>query len=458
MRPESTSERGGRPAWSLSVALLGALGAAACSAGAQRTEQAPSAGAVSVQQFGARCDGRADDAPAIRSAEAYLERRGGGTLLFPAGKTCLFRTSLTIRGNGIGWASDGVGYAHARLECATGSQDCLDIGNGSSQLYYTKLQGLYFQGSGLTGGWMFNVNGAALLKVQDVVFNGVFNGVKTNWVNAAEFDSVRVVATSAGGSTLIELSSPASDRYRSDVVTWNDSTAEANDKGRDCMVMDGDVNTVRLKHVALLNCRLGFHVLNSAGGRAYYPQFVFATDLEVDGNTAGGVLIDAGADFSFVNSDIDDNSPSTNAVPFRANPDLGRSYTRGIRIVGSNIHDGPRQAAIINARGVIISGSNFFDTNHLGKGTYPALEIGPDSDDVVIGDSSVAQRYGEPAAPKYGLQLDKGAAHVALGAMDYRGATVRSINNLSSSPVELDGVQYDGTTAIAQSCGPTTAC
>lgn len=50
--------------------------------------------AVSVRDFGARGDGRTDDSAAIAAGYAELERRGGGTLLFPPGT---YRCHIDLR-------------------------------------------------------------------------------------------------------------------------------------------------------------------------------------------------------------------------------------------------------------------------------------------------------------------------------------------------------------------------
>jgi hypothetical protein len=390
-----------------------------------------------IREFGARCDGSTDDASAIKNDINYVQSIGGGTVLAPAGKACVFKSTLLISKAGVTMA--GAGYAGALLVCNTGAADCIDVGFQSTQVYYTKIVSIHFVGVALKGGWMLNIYGASIMAITDSIFDNVFNGIQTQWVNGLTFRDDHVVATHDGGSALVYIHSPANNTFRSDAITFADFTAEANYHRHDCFIFDGMVNTIRITQVSALNCHYGLHVLNSAGSQSYFPAFLMANDLEIDGNTAGGVLIDGGTDFSLVNSDIDDNNPTTFAYPLKVNSDAGRSDVRGIRIVGVAVHDGPQGAAYINARNVVISGSEFFDSNHNGTGTYPQIEIGGGSDAVSISGSFAGARFGDPHPPTYGLQVDAGASHVTIGATNFSGATIAGIKNLAGAGLVLTG-------------------
>ena len=111
---------------------------------------------------------------------------------------------------------------------------------------------------------------------------------------------------------------------------------------------------------------------------------------------------------------------------------------------GGNIHDTPSEAAYINALDVNISAVQFFDTNIGVSGTLPAVEIGPNADSINISGSSAFERFGDPAYPRYGIQVDSGAVHVSLVGNNYNGATTVGVNDLSNAANILGGVDYNG--------------
>jgi hypothetical protein len=71
--------------------------------------------------FAGACDGVTDDTAKLNSQLTALSTAGGGTLVFPANKTCLFTSQINIPNNGDSW-TDGAGTISSqnplRLTCS----------------------------------------------------------------------------------------------------------------------------------------------------------------------------------------------------------------------------------------------------------------------------------------------------------------------------------------------------
>ena len=169
--------------------------------------------------------------------------------------------------------------------------------------------------------------------IEDTALGPCYNGISTDSINNVVINNF-VIQGVHGQYGIKYYTSPGPGR-RSDVFTLSNGVVQALHSGADCLLWDGMAVTLRINSVALLGCKIGMHVENSAKAKAGYPGFLFANDLETDNQTEASIIIDGGHDFHFVNSDISNTSGGRNQGSndldcVIVNPDIGFSYTRNI--------------------------------------------------------------------------------------------------------------------------------
>lgn len=394
--------------------------------------------------FGAKCDGSTDDTAAINAALASSDTM---PVALPTGKACNIAGTIAMSKPGA-MLTSGAGAGAATINCVgTGAASCIVMGSGvlTSQIAGQKLSNLIINSPTRTGGECVDVIGANVnTTIYNVYFSSCYNGIFVEFINDLRMTGLNGAFRGKFGTKLFAPAA-SGNAARSDNILMLQDAWNGLYGGGDCFVWDGPVYTVRFHSVAALQCARALYVENSASSNSFYPQFGFFNDFEADGSTLGTVIA-AGSDFYFSNSDLDiNNSSVTGSVPaLTVLPDSSASFTRGIVMATTKIHDTPQSAAYINGRDIQIAASEFFDTNHQATGTTPQVEIGPNADRVTIADSSVGQRFGDPDAPNYGVQVDAGAGHVVLANLTAQGATTASFNDLSGGAQILGGVEFNG--------------
>jgi hypothetical protein len=424
-------------------------------------------GDIALHPFGVRCNGSTDDTGAINAALA-----AGKAVELPAG-TCNVAGTLSISVDNASLIGKGTGSTVVNC-IGSGTADCIQVGTfpdpancvGSTppancrQSYRNRIENLTVQAPSRTGGHLFDVNGASLPRIADIEYSG-WNLLFAQYVNTLQVVNLTGYSRATAGDYAILLQQPitagtTAGWYRSDAISIIDTTLNAQSLGVSCVGIDGMVNTIRISRTALLNCARGIYVANSAKSASYYPAFLIADDLEIDGSSDTAVLIAAGSDLSFANSDINSKSCSSCMV-FVVQPDSFYSVTRSIRISNSAVHDGPLGLLSLEAKAVTISGSQFYDSSH--ADSSPVVEIGAAAANISISGSLVGQRYGDPAAPTLGVSVAAGASRIALHGNDYFGATSGSVANNTSNAISfIGGVSNVGAAIASTTCAAKTTC
>ena len=429
--------------------------------------------AVTAPPYNAKCDGVTDDTNAFNTALAT-----GQWVLAPSHATCIIAGTLNMsvtgsRLSGGGWGSTilsftGVGTGDAiTMGTFPATANCIGSVQPSDcqQTYNLTIDNMTINAPNRVGGFIFDINGVSQASIHNIYYSG-WGLALVIYANNVIFDTMNGYTNDTTTNSILlqqPITAATAYYYRTDSVVFNNFTLNAKQLGASCMAIDGPVYTVRINASALLDCQYGIIVNNTALSATYYPDFLFANDLEIDAACDGGLAINAGADFHISNSYF--ATQSCNGVsghyPLLVNPDTGFSVTHRVVIVNSQFHDSGGQAALIGAKDVTIDNSLFFDTNHTGTGTTPAIEILSSAQNILISNSFLGQAYGDPYAPNYGIIIDSGAASgtISLSNNNYSGATTKNVDNVSAATIGfLYGIGYNSSLISVTTCAATTAC
>jgi hypothetical protein len=384
----------------------------------------PAALIASAQAATAVTCGGANDTATIQAA-----LNAGGEIDLPAGVCLVPSGALKMAKSGTHLIGQGPGTTTLRFAGA-GSSDGVRLGTfpdpasctGNSapancqQTYNLSIANLSVEAPNRTGGFLFDANGVSQVTIKDIECGG-WDMLGAQFFNTLTLDRVSCW-TQDSANFAISLYQPltggtAAGWYRSDVMTLDDVNLNEQNSGGGCLNWDGMINTVRMDHVALLGCSYGLVLSNSQHSTSWFPADLMATDLEIDGSLIDGIVINAGRDIHLIDSDIDDcGAGQPGGYALVVAPDQGGSWTSGIFISGTAIHCAPAAPADIDARGVTITGSQFYDGGHDGQ-PWAGVEIGPHSDEVAIHGNAFG-RWGDPTAPGQGVQVDAGATNVDI--------------------------------------------
>ena len=379
--------------------------------------------------YGAVCNGdpKSDDGTGIRAAVSAA-RSTGADIMLPSG-TCNVAGTINLKTNGV--VLIGKGTHATTINCTgMGTADCIVIGGMGVQVYGGGLRDLTITAPSRTGGSCIDIDTAAQVLVSRVNLLNCHNGVYDTITNTIALEDMMIVGIS--GTYGIKWYSPANSTQRSDVLQMTRVTMNAGFSGADCLDWDGMAATLRLTNVGFLECNYGLRVFNSAASSSYFPEFLFATDLEIEGATSASVRIDGGADFHFVNSDLynhhgENGQGGADTDCFIVNPDARASITRNIWVTGGRIGGCNDRGANLNAQEIHFTGVNFTSISEAGRGDYPVIEIGADAEQVdLIGISTY--QYGDAINASYVVTTDSGASRVTVQA-DCQGVVSGCVNN-----------------------------
>ena len=142
---------------------------------------------LTIRQFGAKGDGVADDTAAIRAAIAYLNAVGG-TLCFPAGNYVVSGSGLLIDRSTmdaddslthVSWLGEGKGNTQityvgtGNLFTYTGN---VSAGGVGLEGYFT-IEGIRFQGSGVTSSCGLHITAASFFVLRDLIVQDFGDGI-----------------------------------------------------------------------------------------------------------------------------------------------------------------------------------------------------------------------------------------------------------------------------------------
>jgi len=185
-----------------------------------RTAQSKLRDTVSVKDFGAICDGSADDTTAVQAAFNYIQTNGGKLIVEGI---CAISAPLTIKA-GAKWIIEGRGGASQGALKAIASMNWLIDMSNDAVTYEGEMviRDVTFNGNNLSGG--INANYARYSKFENlrmVNIESTKTGIKAgNWVNRI----TNCIIT--GGDKAVEMASPALGYTNNFVIDKNAFTSE----------------------------------------------------------------------------------------------------------------------------------------------------------------------------------------------------------------------------------------
>lgn len=457
----------------------------------------------------------ATDYPGIEAVVAAIGPAGGGTIVLmgdcqiPDGDTLTVdKEHVTIEGISPGGFQ---GPGGTTIDClGTGAVDCVHLGffpsnrvaqcvgstpynpvggvNQCPQLYDINIRNLTIASNHRSGGYALALSNLAQTYIDNIESNAA-HFLLTSYVNNMAMHNITSYTFATDGNPAITLdnditTATQSGWYRTDGLAFNDVVVNAQ-SGGPCLLWDGMVNTVRLKHFVLLSCRTyGIRVQNSRSNSELYPAFLLGYDVEMDGLYDTGWDIEAGKNFHIENSDMDVSlATSTSARIFNITWDP-YSRTSGIQIVNSGIHDGPMGAIWSEADQVTITGNQFYDLCHTGNGCDSTIDVanlhthqicsnnparglgnscsssGFNTHDVVITGNILNRNDGANPSLNvaFGINTDSGVTAVTAENNNFAGATAGSVSNHGSSGVPWSGISNGGAAIASTVCGAGSNC
>lgn len=400
----------------------------------------PTISYLTPEQFGAVRDGVTDDSDALQAvydaaASLATPSWGGVRVILAAG---VYRITRPINVYKSFVHTAGVEAQGTTIFNDSGDNHAFIIDGGTSGIRFITFEKLCVVGNNLTGGAAFRVIGGVFsLKFHRMTIENAWDAFHiTAGSNAIYFSDVIAVAKNHGVNAYA-YSADGADRidviaFRNVVLTgqWSDMTG---------LYVDGNVNTIVGSGLRILQGEYGIRIRNTNNSTSYFPQFINLQDVECEGFKKASLLIEAGADFRFSDSDFNNStgrhvqqgSADTNAVRIQA--DTGGSYTRGVQFVNTRIGICREEGFYCAAKHCSLSNITFATVSQAGAGLFPAMRAAAPCEGLMIS-NVVCNEFGSPVSASYGLNIDSGTVGVSVTNLYAHGVVTAAVNNQSSDP------------------------
>lgn len=360
---------------------------------------------------------------------------GGGAVHFPADLSPYnLRGTLRLDRSFVGLSGDGPQASYIR--CANGGADCIVIGDPDRPTRDQHIDDIAIDGDGAkAGGANISIRNTFNVRVERAQVEYCVRcfdiGPGNNGVTIRD-----VIATpnQACADYGIYWHAPGDGSARSDVLTLDNVVIEGQWSDATGLMWEGFANTLVASHLRILHSRYGMRIVNPSRSKSYFPSFLNAFDLEMEGFKTRALSIEAGTDFKIVGSDINNLSggdakqgnADDNAVRILA--DAGASYTRGVSITGTRI-GGSRSSGIwSDSRDLQLSNVIFYTTSYAGVDAAPVIRLGPATRDALLSNIE-CEEFGGAARASYCLEIDAGATGALATNLDARYVRKGAIQN-----------------------------
>lgn len=374
--------------------------------------------------WGGVCDGTADAATKINAAISATQAAGGGIIRFST-KTCRIASVIRITNHNVSLAGDAL-YG-TKFLCDTGINDCIDVGFQSYTVYGTDITRLTIQGAaGKTAGTAISLQSVGSTQLKSVITAGVPSALSVVTANNTYLDYLNLNPTGGVGNYGVSWTSPANNAARSDVLDINHTVVNAQWTGSDCYVLDGMVATLRIHHTNGLLCNYGLRVRNTAGSTQYFPSFIIADDLEIDGAKISALSIEAGRNLYFIDSFFNNDHSASGGQGGADGPavqvlaDATGSVTSDVRFIGGQMGISGQEAAVVAGKQIYFIGVAMRGSSMSSQYTYPSLRVtGNTTDDVQLSSVKFCGIFGDQIWNSYGVVADANVGNITNSNPDY---------------------------------------
>ena len=380
---------------------------------------------ATVTEFGAVGNGVTDDTAAFQAAIDSLP--SGGSLVVPAG-TFKITSGLTvaspllIRGAG----------ANASIIAPVGNFNVFSISGGTSG---AGLRDLRISAVGMTGGSVVAVNDANRLTFFNLVVTDPYNGFDIQKTNTCSL--LQIWMLHVRGAFGISLHGDTG--IRSDVLDITNVVLSclSNTVGATGLLVDGNVNTVSIRHMACTNMGRGLWVKNSTLGPN--PAFITAYDFQADFPLNECVRLEGGTRTVYFTDLYAHGSTQADNVYID-------STVHNVSIKGAQIDSAYRAGIAANGRYIYVVACTISNNSLAGSAQYPGVSIGGTAQGVSLSGSLIGQWVGAAAnLQSYGVSVAAGAIRYGVIGNNLSGNVTGAISDLSQ----------DGTSTVMGNSGST---
>jgi hypothetical protein len=438
-----SSVGGAPPSWqalpSLSIGPVIATGSTTA-----RSVQDRFADVVNVKNFGAVGDGVTDDTSAIQAAINYAaslanNSTGGAVVRIPSGSYKITNDgTLNINNNFV--SSIGDGPQSTFLNFGTGTNDCIKIDGTASNIRNHNIENLCVYAWNRTGGAAIKVRNTFNVQLSRIQIEGCYNGFHiAEKTNGTILNDCLITANGVAPNIGILWSAPPNNSDRSDVLTINNVVVGGQFSNATCFVWEGMCNTLDVNCLRLLHADKGMIVRHRAAEGAnssFYPSFLNAHNIQMEGFKTRALHIEAGASFKISGSDINNLSGDSQlggaldeeAIRIEADTGANGSFVRNIMLANCRIGGCRKEAIVILARDVVLSGVQCYTSSFAGSGQYAAARIGATAVSVLFNGFS-SDEFGGAGYTSHAVKIDNGAFGVTLNGIDAGRSVTGAIDN-----------------------------
>lgn len=396
-------------------------------------------GAADYGMDEAKTDGT--NTTALNNAIAAAQAQGGGVVVLPPG-TYTITGTISVTASGI--TLQGANQHASVLQFNNGSSDCLVVGGQPGSVYGVLIAQMTLRGAGKTGGDLLHATNISNMTVRDVTMSDGYNGFYHEISNNVLLNNVNINLSQPGASYGIKWYSAAGEATPSHVTTLDGVIVNCNLTGADGMIVDGYCHTLRVKCMGILRSNRGLYIRNTQGSDAYFPQFMFCDDLEIDGVQAQALRIEAGRQFHFNNSDFFNNyaggGSDTDCIYIVA--DAAASVTSAIWFTSCRVSAAQQRGIYSEAKNLTLAGCYIGNNSLAGAGAHPAIELGGSGTSASVGNRFtgclIGANFGDIPSQSYGVVAHPDVRRVSIIGCDFAHCVTGAI---------LDNTDFPGNVA-----------